>query len=98
MTPSMKFHLLFSGSWSKTQNGDQNRFYPSHSLHSAKFVPLKTKFVPLKTNLPFRLCKIGLRNTSFIFGRKWSFVLFCFVCLFLCFVATFFDFGLLFFN
>ena len=48
-----------------------------------------------KTDLPFRFCKIGLRNTLFIFVRKkWSFV----VCLFVCFVAALSDFGLFFFN
>ena len=43
-----------------------------------------------KTDLPFRFCKIGLRNTLFIFGRKMV------VCCFVCFVvATLSDFGLL---
>ena len=39
-----------------------------------------------KTDLPLRFCKIWLRNTLFIFGRKkWSFVVsVCFVCLFVC--------------
>ena len=46
-----------------------------------------------KTDLPFNFCKIGLKNTLFIFGRKM--VVCCFVCLF---VATLSDFGLLFFN
>ena len=32
------------------------------------------------TDLPFRFCKIGLRNTLFIFGRKNGRLLFCFVC------------------
>ena len=31
-----------SGSWSKTQNGGQNRIYPSLTLQTAKFVPLKS--------------------------------------------------------
>ena len=43
-----------------------------------------------KTDLPFRCCKIVLRNTLFIYGRK-NGRLFCFVC----FVATLSDFGLL---
>ena len=31
-----------------------------------------------KTDLPFKFCKIGLKNTLFIFGRKkWSFVVVC---------------------
>ena len=31
-----------------------------------------------KTDLPFKLCKIGLKNILFIFGRKkWSFVVVC---------------------
>ena len=42
-----------------------------------------------KTDVPFRFCKIGLRNTLFIFGRKNG-------RLFVCFVATLSDFGLLF--
>ena len=47
--------------------------------------------------IPFRFCKIGLRNTLFIFGRKNGrfsclFVLFCL------FVAILSDFGLLFFD
>ena len=46
-----------------------------------------------KTDLPFRFCKIGFRNTLFIFGRK-NGRLFClFVCVF---VAALSDFGLLF--
>ena len=33
-------------------------------------------------DLPFRFCKIGLRNTLFIFGRRNGRLLFClFVCL-----------------
>ena len=51
-----------------------------------------------KTDLPFKFCKIGLKNTLFIFGRKNGRLL-LFVCLFVCllFVATLSDFGLLFF-
>ena len=37
-----------------------------------------------ETDLPFRFCKTGLRNTLFIFGRK---MVVCFVCLFVLFVA-----------
>ena len=51
-----------------------------------------------KTDLPFKFCKIGLKNTLFIFGRKM--VVCCFVVLFCCFVlfvATLSDFGLPFF-
>ena len=59
-----------------------------------------------KTDLPFKFCKIGLKNTLFIFGRKM--VVCCFVLLFCCFVvllfccfvlfvATLSDFGSLFF-
>ena len=52
-----------------------------------------------KTDLPFKFCKIGLKNTLFISGRKM--VVCCFVVLFCCFVvlfiATLSDFGLLFF-
>ena len=46
----------------------------------------------LSTDLPFRFCKIGLRNTLFIFGRK------IVVCYFVCFVCfnTLSDFGLFF--
>ena len=47
-----------------------------------------------KTDLPFRFCKIGLRNTLFIFGRKM--VVCCFV-LFVLFVAILSDFNLLLF-
>ena len=60
-----------------------------------------------KTDLPFKFCKIGLKNTLFISGRKM--VVCCFVLLFCCFVvllfccfvvllfvATLSDFGLLF--
>ena len=32
---------IFSGSWSKTQNSDQNRVYPSLTLLTAKLFPLK---------------------------------------------------------
>ena len=46
-----------------------------------------------KTHLPFRFCKIGLRNTLFIFGRKNGRFL-CLFCFFVCFVATLSDFGL----
>ena len=46
-----------------------------------------------KTDLPFKFCKIGLKNTLFISGRKM--VVCCFVVLL--FVATLSDFGLLFF-
>ena len=52
-----------------------------------------------KTDLPFKFCKIGLKNTLFIFGRKM--VVCCFVLLFcyvVLFVATLSDFGLLFFK
>ena len=54
-----------------------------------------------KTDLPFKFCKIGLKNTLFISGRK--IVVCCFVVLLFCcfvvllFVATLSDFGLLFF-
>ena len=48
-----------------------------------------------KTDLPFKFCKIGLKNTSFIFGRKNGRLLFV-VCLL--FVATLSDFDLLFLN
>ena len=52
----------------------------------------------VQTDLPFKFCKIGLKNTLFIFCRKWSFVC-LFVCWFVClFVATLFNFGLLFFK
>ena len=40
-----------------------------------------------KTGLPFRFCKIGLRNTLFIFGEKNGLL---FVCLY---VETLSDFG-----
>ena len=40
-----------------------------------------------KTDLPFKFCKIGLKNTLFIFGRKM--VVCCFVLLFCCFVVLF---------
>ena len=51
-----------------------------------------------KTDHPFKFCKIGLKNTLFIFGRKmvvcclFCFVLFCFVvcCNFVRFWLTFF--------
>ena len=54
-----------SKSLSKTQNGDQNRIYPwALTLQTAKFFPFKRVFFNLsKTDLPFRFCKIGLRNT-----------------------------------
>ena len=46
-----------------------------------------------KTDLPFKFCKIGLKNTLFIFGRK-NGRLFCFVvvvcCNFVRFWLTFF--------
>ena len=50
------------------------------------------------TDFPFRFCKIGLRNTLFIFGRKM--VVYCLFCLFFLFffclfVATLSDFDLL---
>ena len=52
-----------------------------------------------KTDHPFKFCKIGLKNTLFIFGRKNGrlllFVVVCCCCLL--FVATLSDFGLLFF-
>ena len=35
---------IFSGSWSKTQNSGQNRIYPSLTLLTAKFFPLKKGF------------------------------------------------------
>ena len=41
-----------------------------------------------KKMCPFKFCKIGLKNTFFIFGRK---MVVC--CLLLLFVATFSDFG-----
>ena len=48
-----------------------------------------------KTDLPFKFCKIGLKNTLFIFGRKNGRLLF--VCLFVCLLLQFLsDFGLLF--
>ena len=43
-----------------------------------------------KTDLPFKFCKIGLKNTLFTFGRKNGRLL--------SFVATLSDFGLLFFK
>ena len=42
-----------------------------------------------KTDLPFRFCKIRLRNTLFFLAEK------MFVCCFVCFVATLSDFDLL---
>ena len=39
---------FFSGSWSKTQNGDQNRIYPSLTLETAKCSPLKRFFLKMK--------------------------------------------------
>ena len=48
-----------------------------------------------KTDLPFKFCKIGLKNTLFIFGRKNGRLLL--LLLLLLFVATLSDFGLLFF-
>ena len=48
-----------------------------------------------KTDLPFKFCKIGLKNTLFIFGRKNGRLLLFVVCLL--FVATLSDFGLLFY-
>ena len=48
-------------------------------------------------DLPFKFCKIGLKNTLFIFGRKNSRLLLCVVvCCYLLFVVTLSDFGLLF--
>ena len=47
-----------------------------------------------------KFCKIGLKNTLFIFGRKNGrllFVVCCLLLLLLLFVATLSDFGLLFF-
>ena len=41
--------------------------------------------------IPFKFCKIGLKDTLFIFGRKNGRLLFC-----LLFVTTLSDFGLLF--
>ena len=42
-----------------------------------------------KTDLPFRFCKMWLRNTLFIFGRKkWTFV--CFVLLQICPILAYF--------
>ena len=52
-------------------------------------------------DLPFKFCKIGLKNTLFIFGRKNCRLLLLFACLFICLivVAIFLsDFGLLFFK
>ena len=51
-----------------------------------------------KTDLPFKFCKIGLKNTLFIFGRKNGRLLLLFVVCCLLFVATLSDFGLLFFK
>ena len=48
-----------------------------------------------KTDLPFKFCKIGLKNTLFIFGKKNGRLLFVVVVVLL-FVATLSDFGLLF--
>ena len=49
-----------------------------------------------KTNLPFRFCKIGLRNTYLLYlFLAEKMVVCCFVC-FVLFVATLSDFGLLF--
>ena len=47
-----------------------------------------------KTDLTSKFCKIGLKNTLFIFGRKNGRLL---LLLLLLFVATLSDFGLLFF-
>ena len=50
-----------------------------------------------KTDLPFKFCKIGLKNTLFIFGRKNGRLLLLFVVCCLLFVATLSDFSLPFF-
>ena len=55
-----------------------------HLCQLVKWIIFKRKFV--QNGSSFRFCKIGLRNTLFIFGRKMV-VTCCFVCLF-CFVAT----------
>ena len=39
--PPLKQKILSSGNWSKTQNSGQNRIYPSLTLLTAKFFPLK---------------------------------------------------------
>ena len=50
---------IFSGRRSKTQNGDQNRIYPSLTLQTAKLFPLK------------RVLKLSETDQNvFIFRRK----------------------------
>ena len=62
-----------------------------------RFWPTSRKDVS-KTDLPFKFCKIGLKNTLFTFGRKNGRLLFVVVVCLLLFVATLSDFGLLFLN
>ena len=52
-----------------------------------------------KTDLPFRFCKIGLRNTYLFLAKKWSFVVrfFCFILFcFILFCCNFVQFWLTF--
>ena len=57
MPLSKKFYIF--GSWSKTQNSDQNRIYPSLTLLTAKFFPLKRV---LKNSSPWVVTIYQLRS------------------------------------
>ena len=85
LKPFLKGKILRSG------ESERGKFDFDHYFASKKNLS--------KTDLPFKFCKIGLKNTLFISGRKM--VVCCFVVLLFCFVvlfvATLSDFGLLFF-
>ena len=64
-------HFAFLTNLLKRQN-----FLLSAILFSSSKESISKKKLS-KTDLPFRFCKIGLRNTLFIFGRKNGRLLFC---------------------
>ena len=67
------------------------------SNHFSQEMVHEGPFSDTRSPTTFKFCKIGLKNTLFIFGRKNCRLLLFVVCCLLLFVATLSDFGLLFF-
>ena len=89
---SQFFKPFLNGNIFAVWEWERGKFNYDHNFSARQEDHLKKKKVSI-TDLPFRFCKIGLKNTLFIFGRK-NGRLFVVVCLF---VATLSDCGLLFF-
>ena len=65
-----------------------------HLIQLVERIIFKKKFVQNGRDLPFKFCKIGLKNTLFIFGRKNGRLLLLFVVAIFCPILAYFFFKL----